>query len=132
MTLPFRAESGGTVQVTISGHNQTTLQSTIAVTPQGSPYVHVSSPGRRQRTRPVAGNGDGVLDAGERSSSTSPASMMAGRGERRDWVCCGFGPWATITDSTLRSAPWAKRRTASALQDLFTVAPNAPDGTVST
>src|SRR5262249_15960066 len=63
--LSFRAETGGSVQVTVSGQNMTTYQGAISVSATGGPYVSTSSMTINDSVAPANGNGDGVVDAGE-------------------------------------------------------------------
>jgi len=133
VTLPIRAETAGLIQVTISGSNMRTFLGNIAALTGGQPYVRVQSLTLDDTpTAPSAGNADGVLDAGEtfelsatfHNSGSGSATGVSGKLRIPS-------PWATVLDSTYTLANMAAGATATATnQVLFTVSPNAPDGTV--
>jgi hypothetical protein len=66
VTLPFVAESAGSVVVTVSGQNMRTSVGSITINTGSLPYVHVQSMTLDDDSSGgTIGNADGVLDAGE-------------------------------------------------------------------
>lgn len=131
--LAFRAESAGTVQVTVTGANMTTYLGSISVGNTGGPYVSVQSLSFSDDSSGLSnGNADGVLDAGETlelsgtfyNSGSSTASGVTG-------VLRIASAYATLVDSTYTLGTITSGGTGTATnQLLFTVASNTPDGTV--
>ena len=132
-TLPFRAESAGSVQVTVSGQNMTTHLGSMTVTNGGGPYVSVQSLSLSDDNSGASlGNSDGVLDAGETieltvtftNSGNSTASTLTGKLRIPS-------PNATVLDSTYSLANISPGGTATAtLQVVFNVPASVADGAV--
>jgi hypothetical protein len=134
VTLPLRAESAGSVTLTVSGQNMRTLQASIAVVPQAAPYLHVTALGLDDdATGGSLGNADGKLDAGETfeadltGTNDGPSSATSVTGVLRI-----ASSWATVADSAfvLGNVGGSGASAQSNHEVRFTVAAGAPDGTV--
>ncbi len=133
VTLPFRAESAGLVQVTVSGQNMRTLLGNITVLTGGLSYVRAQSVTIDDTpTAPSNGNSDGTLDAGEtlelsmtfQNSGSAAANGVTG-------ILRVPSPYVTVPDSTYNLANMAAGATATSTNQVrFLVTSNAPDGTV--
>ena len=133
LVVPFRAESAGSVQVTVSGADMRTYLGTITVGNGGGAYVSTQSLTIDDNGSGASnGNSDGVLDAGEtielsatfvnsgNASATTPSGKLRIQ-----------SPWATVTDSTYSLASIGAGMTGSFSNAvIFSVSQNAPDGTV--
>ncbi|MFQ5599136.1 MAG: C25 family cysteine peptidase, partial [Candidatus Krumholzibacteriia bacterium] len=133
VTLGFVAESGGSVDVAVSGPNMTMLFDTFSVDASGVAYVHTQSLSLDDdQVGASFGNADGVLDAGEtvelgvvfKNDGSQVASGVTG-------VLRSDSPWATVQDSTYTVGTVVSGGTGSSSGELrFTVDQNTPDGTV--
>ncbi len=133
VSLPFVAETAGSIDVTVSGQNMTTSTGTITVSTTGGAYVHVQSLALDDDSvGGTLGNADAVLDAGETlafdlvfaNSGNDTATNVSG-------VLRISSPWVALLDSTYSVGNLgASATTAVAGQVLFSVAAAAPDGTV--
>jgi hypothetical protein len=133
VTLPFRAETSGLIQLTVSGSNMRTFLGTISALTGGQPYVRLQSLTLDDGPSvPSAGNADGVLDAGEtfevtatfHNSGSGAANGVTGKLRIPS-------PWATVLDSTYSLANMASGATATSTnQTWFRVLSSTPDGTV--
>ncbi len=131
--LPFRAESAGSVQVTVSGQNMTTFLGTIAVTATAGAYVSNQSLTVDDNLAGNSnGNSDGVIDAGETielsgtflNSGNASASSPSGKLRIPS-------AWASVGDSTYSLSSISAGTTRSFTNSVrFTAAANTPDGTV--
>ena len=133
--LVFRAESPGTATLTVSGRNIETYLGAITLQPVAGPYVHVPAHiVHDSGAMPIAGNGDGVLDAGE-TVQLDLVAVNAGGGAvaATSGVLRIVSPWVTMVDSTFALVPVAAGDTAVAAgQVAFRVSPATPDGTALT
>jgi hypothetical protein len=128
VTLQLVAESAGSVVVTVSGLNMTTVTDSISVDTSGTAYPHVTS----LTLDDAQGNGDGVLDAGEtldvdatfRNDGASSASGING-------ILRTSSPWITVLDSVYTLGTMGSGATAPASGSLsFLVNSATPDGSV--
>jgi hypothetical protein len=133
VTLAFRAETSGSVQVTVSGQNMTTHLGSISVTTGSQAYVRTTSLTVDDNgTGASSGNSDGVLDAGETLelsvgfSNSGSVSTGAVTGVLRIPV-----GGVTVVDSTYSfSSLGAGGSTVSTNQVYFAVPAGMADGTV--
>jgi hypothetical protein len=132
VSLAFRSETAGAVDVTVSGQNMTFYQGTIAVGAGTSPYVHVRSVQLDDAALPpAAGNSDGVLDAGE-TLAADIVAVNSGTGVATDvgGVLRIAGSWASVQDSVFALGTVGGDSAVALDQVVFGVDPDAPDGTV--
>jgi len=132
ITLPFRGETNGTVQVTVSGQNMTTHLGTLTVSGTG-PYVRVQSVTVDDNSSGNSnGNSDGVIDAGERielttvlhNSGSSSSGTLSGR------LRILASP-VTIHDSTYSASSISAGNTATSTNQVnFTIPATVADGSV--
>jgi hypothetical protein len=133
ITLPFRAESAGPVDLTVSGQNMTTHLGTINVTTGSAAYVRTQTVTLDDNSSGSSnGNSDGVLDAGEtievtvgfNNSGTQSSGSISGRLRIPS-------PSATVGDSTYSlSSISAGNTSTSTNQTRFSVPASVADGTV--
>ena len=121
VTLPFRSESAGLVQVTVSGQNMKTFLGNMTVTTAGQAYVRVQTVTIEDNTTPPStGNSDGVLDAGEtieltvtfQNSGSAAANGVTGKLRIPR-------PYVTVLDSTYSLANMAAGATATATNQVY-------------
>jgi hypothetical protein len=133
VTIPFRAETAGIVQLTVSGQNMRTFLGTITALTGGQPYVRVQNLTIDDTaTPPSNGNADGSLDAGETIELT--ATLQNGGSAAANGITGILriqSPFATVLDSTYNTANIAAGGTATSTNQVhFSVTSNVPDGTV--
>jgi hypothetical protein len=133
VTLAFVAESGGSVDVTVSGQNMTTYRGTLSVDTSSGAYVHVQSTTLDDDTDgTTSGNSDAVLDAGE----TVALDVVFANDGSADAAAIGGvlridSPWVTVGDSSYSTGAIVSGATATSNGQLvFSVSPSTPDGTV--
>ena len=127
--LSFRAESGGSIDVTVSGKDLQTYIGTISVVPSGA-YVHVDALSLDDDgSGGTIGNADGVIDAGERidllpvlrNSGAAPAALVIG-------VVSESDPHASVVIANVNAATVPAGGTLAAQAPVrLQVAANAPD-----
>jgi hypothetical protein len=133
VVLPFRAESAGSVQVTVSGQNMTTYLGTISVGNGGGAYVSVQSLTVDDNSSGLSnGNSDGVIDAGE---SIELSATFGNTGNASATTPSGIfrvpTVWASVPDSTYALPTIGAGGSGGFTNAVrFTVPSNAPDGTV--
>jgi hypothetical protein len=132
VTLPFVAESAGSVHLTISGPNMTTLQDSMQVDATSGAYVHVTSMTLDDDSAGAStGNGDGAMDSGEtielsvdfRNDGNLQVSNVGG-------VLRSLSPQVTVLDSMYSLGTLAASGTANSTALRVVVDMNTPDGTV--
>lgn len=132
-TLNFVAESGGSVEITVSGQNMTTYSGMLSVDTSNGAYVHVRSATLDDDTDgTTSGNADAVLDAGE---TVGFDVLLANDGSADAADISGVlridSPWVTVDDSSYSTGAIVSGATAmSSGQLVVSVSPSTPDGTV--
>lgn len=131
VTLAFRAESAGTIDVTVSGRNLQTYLGSISVGSGAGSYVHLQSIGvDDDASGGTSGNGDGVLDAGEtvdlqlvlRNDGGSTSSAVVGTVSVVD-------PYVTVVAGSLATGALAPAGSAPITTPVrLQISPTAPDG----
>lgn len=127
--VSFRAESGGSIDVTVSGKDLQTYVGTISVVPVG-PYVHVDGLDLDDDgSLGTVGNADGVIDAGERidllpvlrNGGAAPAAVVTG-------VVSESDPYASVVVANLSASSVPAGGTQPAQSPVrVQVDANAPD-----
>lgn len=132
--IALRPESPGTIQLTVSGQNMTTVLDSIVVEDVGTPSVHIQALTLDDGTAPPAGgNADGILDAGDvvalDVTAVNDGSIAA---DSLVGVLHVASPWATVTDSiaTFGAIAGSGGQSVSTHELAVAVDPQAPDGTV--
>jgi len=118
VTVNFRAESAGSVGVVVTGLNLARWEGSVPVTvPGGSAYVSLGTVSADDdSTVGSAGNGDGVIDAGETVDlGLSVANTGNVASDTVDVVVSTSSPGVTLLDNTARVGVVAAGSTAVAL-----------------
>jgi len=133
VTLPFVAESAGSVMLTVSGPNMTTFLDSLSIDATTGAYVHVTGLTLDDDSSGGStGNGDGAMDSGEtiqlsvdfRNDGNVLASGVTG-------VLRSLSPQITVLDSLYTLGSLAPSATANSTALRIFVDKNTPDGTVT-
>jgi hypothetical protein len=133
VTLPFRAESAGEIDVTVSGNNLRTHLGSIPVIPSGDAYVHFESLSLDDGAGAgTVGNSDGLIDAGEtidlllsvRNDGGAVVDTLLGTATVND-------PYVSVVTAGFMATNVGVSSSAVAAAPIrLQVSPSAPDGHV--